>query len=49
MIIIFRGFEFIWNHLRPDDVKCYWKKLLIQYASLITWSVEKEDEMIIIN
>ncbi|XP_779911.4 protein O-glucosyltransferase 1 [Strongylocentrotus purpuratus] len=29
-----RGRDFIWNHLRMDDVQCYWKDLLKRYAKL---------------
>ncbi|KAH3827829.1 protein O-glucosyltransferase 1-like [Dreissena polymorpha] len=29
-----RGRKFIWDHLRMEDVSCYWKKLLKNYAKL---------------
>ena len=31
---IFRGRKFIWDHLRMEDVSCYWLKLLKKYAKL---------------
>lgn len=30
-----RGFQFIWDHLRMEDVSCYWKQLLQKYTTLI--------------
>ncbi|KAG8198008.1 hypothetical protein JTE90_001848 [Oedothorax gibbosus] len=32
-----RGFALIWNHLRMQDVVCYWEKLLLQYAKLLRY------------
>ncbi|KAG0728997.1 Protein O-glucosyltransferase 1 [Chionoecetes opilio] len=32
-----RGHHFIQDHLRMKDVLCYWKKLLLSYASLLTY------------
>jgi protein glucosyltransferase len=32
-----RGHQFIWDHLRMDDVTCYWQKLLQRYAALLRW------------
>lgn len=30
-----RGRQFIWDHLRMEDVSCYWEKLLKRYAKLL--------------
>lgn len=40
------GYEFIWNHLRMDDVECYWNNLLINYSKLLKYDVEKDNTMI---
>ncbi|ESN93559.1 hypothetical protein HELRODRAFT_103469 [Helobdella robusta] len=32
-----RGYRFIKNHLRMQDVSCYWKKLLLRYALMCKW------------
>ncbi|XP_035204734.1 protein O-glucosyltransferase 1-like [Stegodyphus dumicola] len=36
-----RGFDFIWNHLKMEDVLCYWKNLLLKYAKLLKYKPEK--------
>lgn len=38
---ICRGFAHIMDHLDMDDVLCYWKTLLQNYANLTKWTVEK--------
>ncbi|XP_045165596.2 protein O-glucosyltransferase 1-like [Mercenaria mercenaria] len=35
--IALRGRQFIWDHLRMEDVSCYWLKLLKQYAKLLSF------------
>lgn len=40
------GFNMIWNHLRMKDVNCFWHKLLRKYAKLLTYKVERNDELI---
>ena len=35
------GFEFITGNLRYDDVKAYWRKLLIDYSKLLKYTVTK--------
>uniref|UniRef100_A0A1B0CVG1 Putative o-glucosyltransferase rumi n=1 Tax=Lutzomyia longipalpis TaxID=7200 RepID=A0A1B0CVG1_LUTLO len=40
------GYEHIWHHLRMDDVKCYWEKLLMNYGKLMKDRVVR-DEMLI--
>lgn len=39
-----RGQTFIWEHLRMQDVRSYWKRLLKKYAKLAKWkpSLNKE-------
>ncbi|XP_017082742.2 O-glucosyltransferase rumi [Drosophila eugracilis] len=37
-----RGHHFIWLHLRMEDVQCYWRKLLTEYAQLLTYKVQLE-------
>jgi len=34
---IYRGRRFIWEHLRMEDIECYWEKLLKRYAKLMKW------------
>ncbi|XP_058944033.2 protein O-glucosyltransferase 1 [Pocillopora verrucosa] len=36
-----RGYQFIKDHLRMKDVKCYWKKLLKNYAKLMQWKPKR--------
>lgn len=36
-----RGYQFIKDHLRMQDVRCYWKKLLKNYAKLIQWKPKR--------
>ncbi|KAL4226109.1 Protein O-glucosyltransferase 1 [Mactra antiquata] len=36
-----RGRQFIWDHLRMEDISCYWLKLLKQYAKLLTYKVTR--------
>ncbi|XP_041348590.1 protein O-glucosyltransferase 1-like [Gigantopelta aegis] len=35
-----RGRQFIWNHLKMEDVFCYWEKLLKRYAKLLKFKVK---------
>ncbi|XP_064400305.1 protein O-glucosyltransferase 1-like isoform X2 [Halichondria panicea] len=35
-----RGYEFIWAHLKMEDVRCYWKQLLTRYSQLMSWKIE---------
>ncbi|KAK2163625.1 hypothetical protein LSH36_76g03039 [Paralvinella palmiformis] len=32
-----RGYEFIRDHLRMQDVSCYWQRLIARYTELLTW------------
>lgn len=41
-----RGFEYIWNHLRISDVKCYWKHLLFRYAKLLKYDIILDPSLI---
>jgi len=44
-----RGYDFIWQHLRMKDIKCYWRKLLKSYVKLLNYEVKPEDELIYIS
>ncbi|XP_020799613.1 O-glucosyltransferase rumi [Drosophila serrata] len=41
-----RGHEFVWLHLRMEDVQCYWRKLLQEYAQLLTYQVQPEPDLV---
>lgn len=41
-----RGHDFIWQHLRMQDVKCYWRNLLKRYETLMKYEVQPDPEMI---
>ncbi|KAK8407731.1 hypothetical protein O3P69_002347 [Scylla paramamosain] len=41
-----RGQNFIKNHLRMKDVLCYWKKLLVSYASLLSYQPLRENGLV---
>lgn len=43
-----RGRDFIWHHLRMQDIKCYWRKLLTRYAKLLKYQVQADPQMILI-
>ncbi|GIY31852.1 protein O-glucosyltransferase 1 [Caerostris extrusa] len=36
-----RGFDFIWNHLKMEDIICYWENLLINYSKLLKYKPVK--------
>ncbi|CAL1278038.1 unnamed protein product [Larinioides sclopetarius] len=38
-----RGFDFIWNHLKMDDILCYWENLLLNYAKLLKYKPERNN------
>ncbi|XP_061402128.1 O-glucosyltransferase rumi-like [Musca vetustissima] len=40
------GYDFIWNHLRMNDVECYWKELLSNYAKLLKYEVVGDRSLI---
>ena len=40
-----RGRQFILDNLRMKDVSCFWRKLLVSYAKLLTYKVEKRSGM----
>uniref|UniRef100_A0A336LJ21 CSON001853 protein n=1 Tax=Culicoides sonorensis TaxID=179676 RepID=A0A336LJ21_CULSO len=40
------GFKHIWNNLRITDVQCYWRKLLLNYAKLLKYKVQKDKDLI---
>ncbi|XP_078000809.1 protein O-glucosyltransferase 1-like [Glandiceps talaboti] len=36
-----RGFKLIWDHLRMEDIECYWRKLLLEYAKLMKYKPKR--------
>lgn len=40
------GYNAIWNNLRMSDIKCYWRKLLRKYASLLKYEPELNNSFI---
>lgn len=38
------GYDFVRKQLRYDDVKSYWRALLIEYTTLLGWRVEKHPD-----
>ncbi|XP_017967631.1 O-glucosyltransferase rumi [Drosophila navojoa] len=40
-----RGHEFIVQHLRMQDVQCYWRKLLKRYGKLMKYDVKPDNTM----
>ncbi|EFA03548.1 O-glucosyltransferase rumi homolog [Tribolium castaneum] len=40
------GYNMIWNNLKLVDVTCYWRKLLKQYAKLLTYKPEIDNDLI---
>ena len=39
----------MWSHLGIADVKCYWLKLLTDYAELTTWTVTRDSTLKLIS
>lgn len=44
--IALNGFNFVWEHLRMEDIECYWRRLLKNYAKLLKYKVDKDLSMI---
>lgn len=42
LIACHRGKEFIVEHLRMQDVSCYWEKLLTEYSHLLTYKPKRK-------
>lgn len=40
------GFEMIWNNLKMKHVGCYWRKLLLKYASLLNYDIKLDHNLI---
>ncbi|XP_077862413.1 LOW QUALITY PROTEIN: protein O-glucosyltransferase 1-like [Saccoglossus kowalevskii] len=40
-----RGFQYIWDHLRMEDVECYWKKLLLEYSKLLKYKPKRNPDL----
>ena len=45
----YRGRKFILDHLRMEDVICYWEKLLRRYRKLMKWKPQRNSDFIMIN
>ncbi|XP_067618784.1 O-glucosyltransferase rumi-like [Eurosta solidaginis] len=43
-----RGRKFILEHLRMQDIECYWKKLVLEYQKLLRFSVQSDPDFILI-
>ena len=43
-LLSYRGYTFIWHHLRMQDVSCYWEKLLKSYADLVNYKPKRISE-----
>lgn len=41
-----RGFQFIWDHLRMEDVLQYWEVLLTNYAKLLKYKPLRDESLI---
>ncbi|XP_060646898.1 O-glucosyltransferase rumi [Drosophila nasuta] len=41
-----RGHDFIVQHLRMEDVECYWRKMLKRYKKLLKYEVQPDNELI---
>ncbi|KAG8004597.1 Protein O-glucosyltransferase 1 [Nibea albiflora] len=39
-----RGKEFILNHLRMQDVSCYWERLLTEFSHLLTYKPKRKSD-----
>ncbi|XP_071818025.1 protein O-glucosyltransferase 1-like [Apostichopus japonicus] len=44
-----RGRDFVWNHLKLDEVECYWLKLLKDYAKLLTYKPTRDKSLMLIS
>lgn len=40
-----RGYNFIKKHLKLEHVTCYWKSLLVKYATLLKYDVRRRDDV----
>jgi len=40
------GADFIENHLRMNDVECYWYKLLREYTKLLKYKIERDSTLV---
>ncbi|KAM6958463.1 protein O-glucosyltransferase 1 [Tautogolabrus adspersus] len=38
-----RGMEFILDHLRMQDISCYWERLLTEFGQLLTYKPKRKD------
>lgn len=40
------GFKVIWDHLKMEDINCYWKKLLKKYVKLLKYTPKLDESLI---
>jgi protein glucosyltransferase len=43
-----RGHQLVWSHLKMSDVECYWKFLLTEYAKLLRFKPQLDQQLIAI-
>ncbi len=46
LYLLNRGRQFIVDHLRMEDVTCYWQSLLTQYTKLLKYTVKKKKDFL---
>lgn len=46
MIFNLSGKKLISNHLKMEDIKCYWEFLLKAYADLLKYKIKKNENFI---
>ncbi|XP_059621638.1 O-glucosyltransferase rumi homolog [Phlebotomus argentipes] len=39
------GYQHIWHHLRMEDVRCYWEKLLMAYGGLMRGEIVRDETL----
>jgi len=46
-LYIHRGRDFVWRHLRQEDISCYWRRLLRRYAKLLDFEIVKDETLML--
>ena len=46
VLLMCRGYDFIWNNLQLSDVQAYWLQLLTDYAALLQYKPQLAEDMI---
>ncbi|XP_073986092.1 O-glucosyltransferase rumi homolog [Rhodnius prolixus] len=46
--IALRGYRFVYNYLKMEDIFCYWRRLLLQYSKLLTFKPKFNKELILV-